>query len=73
MKQEQPTDFFIGLKNAFLLTLPFYFLLYWLGFLAIPLYLLGSLVVAVCFVHGPKLVRTLWRRVHEVKNKSGGN
>ena len=73
MKQEQTTDFFIELKNAFLLVLPFYFLLYWLGFLAIPLYLVGSCVLAVCFIHCSKLFRAVWRRVHKVKNRSGGN
>ena len=73
MKQEQTTDFFMGLKNAILLVLPFYFLLYWLGFLAIPLCFVGSCVLAVCFIHCPKLFSAICRRVHKVKNRRGGN
>lgn len=73
MKQEQTTDFFMGLKNAILLVLLFYFLLYWLGFLAIPLYLVGSCVLAVCFIYCPKLFSAVRRRIYKVKNRRGGN
>lgn len=46
MKQDKSTDFFVGLMNAVLFVLPFYFLLYWIGFLAIPLYFSGSIILA---------------------------
>lgn len=51
MNQDKSIDFFVGLMNAVLFVLPFYFLLYWIGFLAIPIYFSGSIILAISFMH----------------------
>lgn len=58
MKQEQPTDFFVGLKNAFWMVLPFYFLFYWLGLIAIPIYVTGCTVILWSIILLPEQLRS---------------
>lgn len=62
MKQEQAIDFFIGLKSAFWMVLPFYFLFYWLGLLAIPIYVTGCTVILWSIIFLPEKLRGLKKR-----------
>lgn len=62
MKQEQEIDFFIGLKSAFFMVFPFYFLFYWLGLLAIPIYVTGFTVILWSLIVLPEQLKGLKKR-----------
>lgn len=62
MKQEQAIDFFIGLKSAFIMVFPFYFLFCWLGLLAIPIYVTGFTVILWSLIVLPEQLKGLKKR-----------
>lgn len=65
MKKEPSNDFFIGLKNAFWMVLPFYFLFYWMGVMAIPIYVTGCTVILWSAICLPEQLRGLKKRKEE--------
>ena len=69
MKQDQAIDFFIGLKSAFWMVLPFYFLFYWLGLLAIPIYVTGCTVILWSIIVLPDQLKNFKKRKRKEETK----
>lgn len=69
MKQGQAIDFFIGLKSAFWMVLPFYFLFYWLGLIAIPIYVTGCTVILWSIIVLPDQLKDFKKRKRKEETK----